>query len=87
MPQAVVSRQGVEQAGQFAHDGDRANVATAHKMLRIVHALLRKDKPYEDPTIDYEQLFVKRNAARWLRMLKKHGLLRELQANSSSPDR
>ena len=64
----------------------KAIVATAHKMPRIIHALLRKDKPYEDPNIDYEKLFVKRNAARWLRMLKKHKLLRELQAKTSSPD-
>ena len=51
-------------------------MATAQTMLRIIHALLRKDKPCEDPNINYinyinyERLFVKRNAARWLRMLK-----------------
>ena len=50
----------------------RAVFATVHKMLRVIYALLRDDAPYRDPNIDYEQLFVKRNAPRWLRMLVKH---------------
>ena len=53
----------------------RALFATAHKMLRIIYALLRDDQPYRDPGIDYERLFVDRNAARWLRMLEKHEFL------------
>ena len=57
----------------------KAVTATAHKLLRIVYAVLRDDQPYRDPNVDYERLFVKRNAPRWLRMLKKHRFLQELQ--------
>ena len=52
----------------------RAIVATAHKLLRIVYAVLRDMKPYYDNGADYEALMVARNAPRWIRMLKKHGL-------------
>lgn len=52
----------------------RAIVATAHKLLRIVYAVLRDMKPYYDSSADYEALMVRRNAPRWIRMLKKHGL-------------
>jgi transposase len=48
-------------------------VALAHKMLRIVFAILRSEKPYQDKAVDYEALSVKRNAPRWLKMLIKHG--------------
>ena len=57
----------------------KAVTATAHKLLRVIYAVLRDDRPYRDPQVDYERLFVKRNAPRWLRMLKKHRLLKELQ--------
>lgn len=50
-------------------------VALAHKMLRIIFALLKDGKPYRDKTIDYEALSVQKNAPRWLKMLKKHGFL------------
>ena len=52
----------------------RAIVATAHKLLRIIYAVLRDMKPYYDKGVDYEALMVARNAPRWIRMLKKHGL-------------
>jgi transposase len=48
-------------------------VALAHKMLRIVFAILKSEKPYQDKAVDYEALSVKRNAPRWLKMLIKHG--------------
>lgn len=51
----------------------RAIVATAHKLLRIIYAVLRDMKPYYDAGADYEALMVARNAPRWIRMLKKHG--------------
>ena len=44
-------------------DYKRAIVATEQEMLRIIHALLRKDKPYEDPNIDYQKLVVKQRSA------------------------
>ena len=50
----------------------RAIVAVAHKMLRIIHAVLRTGKPYYDCTADYEELLVKRNAPRWIRMLLRY---------------
>lgn len=52
----------------------RAIVATAHKLLRIIYAVLRDMKPYYDKGVNYEALMVARNAPRWIRMLKKHGL-------------
>ena len=53
----------------------KAIVALAHKMLRIIYAMLSKQTPYRDSTIDYEALTVARNAPRWLRMLRKHGFI------------
>ncbi|MDE0627607.1 MAG: hypothetical protein OXH99_14530 [Bryobacterales bacterium] len=53
----------------------RATIATAHKLLRVIQALLRRDEPYCDPGVDYERLLVERNAPRWLPKLKKHGFL------------
>ena len=58
----------------------RAILATAHKLLRVIHAVLRDDRPYTDPGVDYEHLVVARNAPRWMRMLTKHGFLDEAKA-------
>ena len=53
----------------------RSIVALAHKLLRIVYAMLNHGTPYQDRTVDYEALIVQRNAPRWLKMLHKHGYL------------
>ena len=53
----------------------RAVVATAHKILRCIFAVLRDGTPYRDPATDYEELLVKRNAPRWLRKLREFGIL------------
>ena len=58
----------------------RAILATAHKLLRVIHAVLRDDRPYTDPGIDYQRLVVERNAPRWLRMLRQYGFVEEAQA-------
>ena len=58
----------------------RSIIATAHKLLRVIQAMLRADAPYRDPGFDYEQLVVERNASRWLRKLKKYGFIEELPA-------
>ena len=58
----------------------RAILAAAHKLLRVIHAVLRDDRPCTDPEIDYERLVVERNAPRWIRMLKQHGFLAEARA-------
>ena len=42
---------------------NKAIVALAHKMLRIIDAMLRNGTPYKDTTIDYEALVVARNAS------------------------
>lgn len=51
--------------------------ATAHKILRIIYAVLRDRKPYYDPQADYEALMIRRNAPRWISMLKKYGVVAE----------
>jgi transposase len=53
----------------------RAIVALAHKILRIIYAMLVQKAPYRDNTVDYEAMMVQRNAPRWLKMLEKHGYL------------
>jgi len=53
----------------------KAIVALAHKLLRIIYAMLRDRTYYQDSTIDYEALTVARNAPRWLKMLRKHGFI------------
>lgn len=53
----------------------RAVIAVAHKMIRAIHAILRTRVPYRDSTVDLEALVVKRNASRWIKCLKRHGLL------------
>ncbi len=50
----------------------RATVATAHKLLRVIYAVLKANAPYRDPETDYEAQLVKRNAPRWIRMLRKY---------------
>ena len=55
----------------------RAVVATAHKILRIVFAMLRDGKPYRDPQVDYQARTAIRNKARWLKMLRKANLWRK----------
>lgn len=53
----------------------RAIVATAHKLLRCIFAVLRDRTPYRDPATDYEALLVHRNAPRWLRKLQQFDIL------------
>ena len=62
----------------------RAILATAHKLLRVIHTVLRNDRPYTDPGIDYQRLVVERNAPRWLRMLRQYGFVEEAQAAGRS---
>ncbi len=69
---------GYHRAHTAQHGYKSAILATAYKLLRVIYAMLRDDHPYRDPNVDYEALFVARNAARWLRMLDQHGFLAEL---------
>lgn len=52
----------------------RAIVAVAHKMLRVLYAVLTTGTPYRDPQTDYEAIMVRRNAPRWIAMLQAHGI-------------
>jgi transposase len=53
----------------------RTLLALAHKLLRVIYALLKHQQPYRDPEIDYEALIVQKNAPRWIQALKKYGYL------------
>lgn len=50
-------------------------MALAHKILRILFAMLKSNTPYRDRVVDYEALSVQRNAPRWIKMLVKHGFI------------
>jgi transposase len=54
----------------------RAIMACAHKMLRVIWAMLLRNQPYRDAAVDYEALSVRRNAPRWIKALKQFGYLR-----------
>lgn len=53
----------------------KAIVAVGHKMLRVVHSLLKAGEVYQDPKVNYEELVVKKNAPRWIKMLKKYKMV------------
>ena len=53
----------------------RAIMALAHKMLKIIFAMLKRKEPYRDTTVNYEELMVKRNAPRWISALRRYNLL------------
>ena len=53
----------------------KAIIAIGHKLLRVIYSLLKNNKPYKDPTIDYKELVVKKNASRWIKALEKFGYL------------
>ncbi|MBF0240126.1 MAG: IS110 family transposase [SAR324 cluster bacterium] len=57
----------------------RSIVAIAHKLLQTIYVMLKKHEPYRDPQIDYEELVVKRNSARWIKALDKHGYLPKIK--------
>lgn len=52
-----------------------AIIAIGHKLLRVIYSLLKNNKPYKDPTINYNELVVKKNASRWIKALEKFGYL------------
>lgn len=55
----------------------RAIVAVGHQILRTSYTMIKSQKPYKDPEIDYEALVVKKNAPRWIKTLKKYGYIKE----------
>ena len=64
-----------------------AVVATAHKILRIVFAMLRDGKPYCDPQIDYQARMAIKNKARWVNMLRKANLLQDVVSRKAAEQR
>ncbi|MEK7173263.1 MAG: IS110 family transposase, partial [Patescibacteria group bacterium] len=50
----------------------KAIVAVGHKLLRVIYSRLKEGEIYHDPKINYEELVVKKNAPRWIKMLKKY---------------
>jgi transposase len=53
----------------------RAIIAIAHKMLRIIFFMLKRQEHYRDSAVDYEALSVQRNAPRWIKALTRFGFL------------
>jgi hypothetical protein len=66
-------------------------VALAHKMLRIVYAMLCSATFCQDRSVDDEALSVAENAPRWIRMLRKYtcgscrGDREDLQVSTTKP--
>ena len=60
----VCQFQGYHEAVKSRRGYKRATVATAHKMLRVIHAMLRDGKPYVDPGINYKEISINRRASR-----------------------
>lgn len=60
---------------KFRRGHKRAIIAIAHKLLRTIFYMIKRRTPYQDSSVDYQQLSVKRNAPRWIRMLNKYGYL------------
>lgn len=58
----------------------RSIIAVAHKMLRVIYSMLKNNRPYYDPEVDYEALMVQRNAPRWIKALNKYGYLPQAAA-------
>lgn len=57
------------------HGGRKANVATAHKLARIVYFMLKKREAYQDPGPDYyEQQYRQRAIKNLKRKARKLGL-------------
>jgi len=53
----------------------RSIIAIAHKLMRTMFFMLKRDEPYRDSTADYQALAVKRNAPRWIKQLRQFGLM------------
>jgi transposase len=64
---------------------NKAIVALAHKMIRLVYLLLTRKVPYHDPNIDYDAMSTKKNAPRWIRQLKSIGEWPNNQSTAAPP--
>ncbi len=53
----------------------RAIMAIGHKILRTIFFMISRGNYYQDKTVDYQELMVKRNAPRWIKMLQQYGYI------------
>lgn len=53
----------------------RSIVALAHKIMRTIFFMLKRNEPYRDSTTDYEAMSVQRNAPRWIKALTRFGFI------------
>ncbi len=53
----------------------RSIIALAHKILRTIFFMLKRNEPFRDSSTDYEALSVQRNAPRWIKALTRFGFL------------
>ena len=53
----------------------RSIIALAHKILRTIFFMLKRNQHYRDSATDYEALSVQRNAPRWIKALTKFGFI------------
>ena len=52
----------------------QAVIATARKMFRVIHSVLKNRKRYVDPGTDCQAIMARRNAQRWIRVMKECGI-------------
>jgi len=53
----------------------KAVIAICRKMLTIMFVMLSTGAIYRDPTVDYNELRVRKNAPRWIKELKKYNII------------
>lgn len=53
----------------------RSIIAIAHKLLRTIFVMLKRGEHYRDSSVNYEELSAKRNVPRWIKSMKKFGLM------------
>jgi transposase len=53
----------------------RSIVALAHKLLRTMFFMLKRNEYYRDSATDYEALSIQRNAPRWIKALTRFGFI------------
>ena len=47
-------------------------VAVGHKMLKVVYHMLTRGEVYRDPTVNLEEIKVRKNTPRWIKMIAKY---------------
>lgn len=60
----------------------KAIIALGHRILEVVFILLENKIPYKEPSLNYEELVVKRNAPRWIKKLKEYGYLEKIKSST-----